>query len=321
MAIFFTAFDALTLTKLYPFVFRCLLTLYVVTYLLHFNVCVMRSNLSYTSMVILAAFIIGGCGSSRNSQQSGITESIHWQKDSLVIDGSDSGWIRPLAYHDEKQGLSYSVSNDDRNLYISASTQNEATIMRILRGGLTLYINGHGTKDEYGAAGISFPTGNSSNKNDNLLNNRPGLEQDKNIALRGVDDYALFGFRTIRAPETFAYDQPNAEGVEVAINMISSKELIYEAKIPLNSFLTRAAIVNLGKNNFAVGFVLESMPTQPGNSGVAVGGGVSLGSYGSGGGVGLSIGTGAIGDLFRKKMKQVKIWREFMFSNEPLPHK
>lgn len=262
-------------------------------------------------MVLFAA-----CSPSKNTQQSGITESVHWQKDSLVIDGSDSGWTKPLAYHDDKQDLSYSVSNDDRNLYITASTQNEATILRILRGGMTLYINGHGTKDEYGAAGISFPTGNNRAKNDNLLNNRPGLEQDKNIALRGVEDYSLFGFRTIRAPETLAYGQQNAEGVELAINMSSFKELIYEAKIPLNSFLTRAAMVNLNRKNFAVGFVLETMPAQPGNGGVSVGGGVGFGSFG-GSSVGLSIGTGAIGDLFRKKLKPVKIWKEFLFSGEP----
>ena len=133
-----------------------------------------------------------------------------------------------------------------------------------------------------------------------------------------MEDYSLFGFRTIRTPETFAYGQQNGEGIEVAIGMNSAKELIYEAKIPLNSFLTRAAMVNLNRKNFAVGFVLESMPEQPGNgSGVSVGGGVSLGSYGSGGGVGLSIGTGAIGGLFRKKSKPVKIWREFLFSGEP----
>jgi hypothetical protein len=280
----------------------------------------MRTNLTCISVSLWVIVISISCSSSKNGQQTGYAEPAYWQKDSLVIDGSDSGWTKPLAYHDEKQELSYSVSNDDRNLYITASTQNDATIIRILKGGMTLYINSHGTKDEYGAAGISFPTGNNVLKNDNLLNNRPGLEQDKNIALRGVEDYSLFGFRTIRAPETFAYGQPNAEGVELAISMRSSKELIYEAKIPLNSFLTRAMMVNLNRKSFAVGFVLESMAAQPGNGGLSVGGGVGFGSFG-GGSVGLSIGTGAIGDLFRKKLKPVKIWREFLFSNEPITTK
>jgi hypothetical protein len=290
-------------------------TFAAVLHFIHLNVCIMRTSLTYIPVSVLTICIITACSSSKSSQQSGMTESAHWQRDSTVIDGSDSGWTKPLAYHDEKQDLFYSVSNDDRNLYITASTKNDATIIRILRGGMTLYINAHGTKDEYGAAGISFPTGNSVPKSDNLLNNRPGLEQDKNIALRGVEDYSLFGFRTIRAPETFAYEQPNSEGVEVAINMSSSKELIYEAKIPLNSFLTRAAMANLSRNSFAVGFVLESMPAQTGNGGVSVGGGVGFGSFG-GGSVGLSIGTGAIGDLFRKKLKPVKIWKEFLFSGE-----
>jgi hypothetical protein len=45
---------------------------------------------------------------------------------------------------------------------------------------------------------------------------------------------------------------------------------------------------------------------------LSVGGGVGFGSFG-GGSVGLSIGTGAIGDLFRKKLKPVKIWKNFCF--------
>ncbi|MDB5210789.1 MAG: hypothetical protein JWQ30_1616 [Sediminibacterium sp.] len=265
--------------------------------------------------------VFASCSSSKNSQQSGIAELIPWQKDSLVIDGNDGDWTGPLPYRDEKEGLLYAVSNDNDNLYIRATTQNDATILKILRGGLTVYINSHGVKEEPGAAGISFPTGNRVNKDGKLLNDRPELQHDKRIGLGAVQDYSIFGFNVIKSPENFDYGKSNPEGIQLAVGLNAANDLVYEAMIPLRSFLTRGAMVNLGRKNFAVGLVLENIPAEAdrqGNSGVSVGGGVGLSSYGGGGSVCFSIGSDALTNLFsRKKPKPYKIWREFLFTNEP----
>ncbi|MES2332158.1 MAG: hypothetical protein V4539_21290 [Bacteroidota bacterium] len=269
----------------------------------------------------LILIVLASCSSTKNSQQSAIAEHILWQKDSLVIDGNDGDWTMPLLYRDEKEGLLFAVSNDNDNLYIRATTHNDATILKILRGGLTVYINSHGVKEESGAAGISFPTGNRVSKDGKLLNDRPELQNDKRIGLGSVQDFSIFGFSVIKSPENFDYGKSNPEGIQLAVGLNAANDLVYEAMIPLRSFLTRGAMVNLGRKNFAIGLVLENIPVeadQRGNNGVSVGGGVSLGSYGGGGGVGLSIGSDALTNLFsRKKPKPYKIWRELLFTNEP----
>ena len=108
-----------------------------------------------------------------------------------------------------------SCNTNDRKS--TGSTNNETTIQRILSGGLTVYLNNHGVKDEPGAAGISFPTGNMSRQANKMMNDRPEYRNNKHVALDAVQDYSLFGFNTIKTQQNFDYGKTNAEGIEVSI--------------------------------------------------------------------------------------------------------
>jgi hypothetical protein len=282
----------------------------------------MKTGFIFCSFSMLSiSIVLTACSSIKNNRQSDILQSTYWQKDSLFVDGSDNDWAKPLSYFDEKQQVGYTISNDKNNLYILATTKDENNIQKILRGGLTVYINHHGVKEEAGAAGISFPTGNRIRKDNKLLNDRPELEQDKHIALNAVDDYALFGFQQVKTPENYNYGTSNPEGIILAVGLNTSGELVYEALVPLSSFLNRNELINLNRKSFAIGFVLESIPGQPRsrNGGLAIGAGIGLGSFGRGAGVGLSIGTGALTNIGgRKRNKPVKIWRELLLAKAPV---
>lgn len=286
----------------------------------------MKRGVTYTLCIALAAAtLLSACGSSKNSQQTDLAQTISFQKDSLVINGDDGDWATALPFYDEKQGLFYAVSNDNENLYIRASSKNETTIQRILRGGLTVLINSHGVKEEAGAAGISFPTGNRVQKDGRILNDRPELQQNKHVALDAVADYSLFGFKQIKTPANFDYGKKNQEGIELGIGLNATNELVYEAMIPLSSFLNRTEMINIGRKNIAVGFIIENIPGQPGSNrggGLSIGGGLGFGSFGSGGGLGISIGSGSLGRIGGgKNGKPSKIWREVFLAREPVSKK
>ncbi len=254
--------------------------------------------------------------------QNDIVQNLSWQKDSLIADGDDVDWKTPLTMLDEKLGIAYAVTNDKEQVYIQLSSQNEATIQRILRGGLTVYINNHGVKEEAGAAGISFPTGNRIRKGDKLLNDRPELRQNKRVALDAVEDYSLFGFQQIKTPENFDYGKQNTEGIELGIGLNTARALIYEAVIPLASFLTKNELQSSARKSISIGFVIENLVGQGNNrgggGGLSIGGGLGFGSFGSGGGVGLSIGSGALGRIGGGKQgKPNKIWRDMLFARAP----
>ncbi len=271
----------------------------------------------YLTLVIL--FFLAACGSSRNAQQYDAAQNLPWQKDSLIVNGDESDWTAPLSLLDEKLGISYAISNDRENLYVQLITKNETTIQRILRGGLTVYINHHGVKEESGSAGITFPTGNRVQKGDKLLNDRPELQQNKHVAIQAVQDYSLFGFRQIKTPGNFDYGKQNPEGIELGIGLNEQGAVVYEAAIPLSSFLTDAEMRNPGRKNIALGFSLDNVPEQAGErrgGGLSIGGGLGFGSFGTGGGVGLSIGTGSLGRIGggNRNGKPSRIWKEVVLA-------
>lgn len=263
--------------------------------------------------------MLASCSSAKKSQQSDLVQQSAFQKDSLQIDGSNNDWHQALLFRDDKLELAYSVSNDATNLYVRALTKKEETIQRILRGGLTLYINRHGVKEEIGAAGISFPTGNPVKKEGRMLNDRPEIRQNIHVALSAVADYSLFGFTEIKTPENYDYGNPNPAGVLLGIGLSSTNELVYEAKIPLSSFMSANEASNLSRRSLGIGWVLETIPGEEkrrnGGGGISIGGGIGMGSFGSGGGIGLSMGSGSLGRIGGgKKDKPVKIWQEVVLA-------
>ncbi len=262
--------------------------------------------------------MIVACGTSNSAQQSNSVAVLHWQHDTLSINGDDGDWIKPLTYQDEQMGLQYSITNDLDNLYIMLNSNNSNTIQRILRAGLTVYINTPGVKQASGSAAISFPTGNRVVKDGKMLNDKQELLQNNRMALTNVEDYSLFGFKQIKIVENYDYGKPNKAGVELAIGINSYKELVYEVSIPLLSILSANEINTLTRNSMAIGMLIESLPELAGNgsgngSGVSVGVGMGMGTYGSGGGIGISFGA-PIGGGRKNMDKPAKLWKEITLS-------
>ena len=142
---------------------------------------------------IISVVTLIACGTPRSAEQSAAAVAGSWQTNPLVIDGSDNDWAGTTLLYDQKTDISYLVTNDRAYLYVLIRTANEHTQQQILRGGLTVLLNTHGVKDEHGAAGISYPTGNLHQKN-NLQSARPELNTNKNITLANAKDYSIFGF-------------------------------------------------------------------------------------------------------------------------------
>ena len=269
---------------------------------------------SAAAVVVLMAFY--GCGSSRSAASNDYAQTTSWQSQPLVVDGSDSDWVKPLPFQDNKQKLSYKVSNDSNNLYIVMSTADEQMQQKIMQGGLTVWINTGAQKTEEGAAGINFPTGASSRRGKAILPIAGPASKNKVMALDQLKDYSLFGFDD-NGVENVDYGKPNNKGIELNIGFNHSNELTYEASVPLKSIFPKSSASTYTRKTIAVGFIIDALPPQPGDrdngGGVSVGGGLGMGSYGSG--VGLSIGTG-LGRIGGKgsRFKQSKIWQVFTLS-------
>jgi len=102
---------------------------------------------------IITLFIIFAvsCSSSKHSTSKRLPGL--WQVQPINIDGSNKDWPSPYPEYDDKAMLGYAVSNDKDNLYITVETGDPATQLKILREGLTVWIdktaNKEASKNEY----------------------------------------------------------------------------------------------------------------------------------------------------------------------------
>jgi len=75
----------------------------------------------------------------------------------VTIDGKFKEWGSSLQAHNNATEISYTITNDDNNLYLIAQAADEMVINKILRGGLTLAIQKTGEKDDKNAVAITYP--------------------------------------------------------------------------------------------------------------------------------------------------------------------
>src|ERR1700733_7704901 len=109
------------------------------------------------SLAVVIIFAAGITFISCKSSKSGSSKRLPgmWQPQPITIDGNNKDWPSPYPEYDDKAQLGYAVSNDKNNLYITVETGDPATQLKIMRNGLTVWIDKTGEKNEQTA--INFP--------------------------------------------------------------------------------------------------------------------------------------------------------------------
>jgi hypothetical protein len=273
------------------------------------------------SIGIMTLAAAAGCGSSKEAAGHP-SWTAAWQGHALSIDGLDDDWVKPLPYTDKTENISYALLNDRDNLYILLSTASPLEQQKILQGGMSVWINNQGEKDNTEAVGVGFPTDTRSNHDRMLMAEaKPDkFKKDRGPSLEDLKEYSLFGFSKSDPIQTYEYGQDNPAGIVVRINYNRKGELIYEAAVPIRSIFPKISPTGFMGRQVAVGIFLDGLPpdiapVQDGNGGsgvgVSVGGGVGVGSYGSGGGigVGLAIPIGRSGGGSRQAFHEAHIWK------------
>lgn len=82
-------------------------------------------------------------------------ESI-WAPANVAIDGKATEWGNFMAYNKATQ-ISYTLCNDNENLYLAVQTDQSAVTNKIMKGGITLLIQKSGAKKGKDAMSINFP--------------------------------------------------------------------------------------------------------------------------------------------------------------------
>ncbi|HWF44913.1 MAG TPA: hypothetical protein VG537_09750 [Candidatus Kapabacteria bacterium] len=226
-----------------------------------------------------------------------------WQPSAVTVDGNASDWQRPLSYYDEDSKLNYTISNDSAKLYLCVEAFDLPTQTKIIRGGLQLWIDTAGSKDEH--IGILYPvaaTMEPAPREYDARGENPTADFDpigrlrKNFLL-SQGEIELSGFKS---PIGGLVPLHNAFGIEVRIGWDTINNVLnYEAAIPFAAFyrpsLARADSLKTFGIKFTVNGVERHSTREPGED--EAGGGMSGGGYPGGTGGGMPGGMGGTGGM------------------------
>jgi len=213
-------------------------------------------------------------------------------KSHIIIDGKANEWPDSLFFLNPDAKIRYAIVNDSNNIYLCLKVFDDNQQMKMLRGGMEVWIDPAGKKNEI--CGIRYPlstTLNPGNKTGSWRSGDPsGIKQLKLIYLLQAKDMELTGFKN--GINGLVSNHTNKTGVQTIIKLDSTNILIYEAKIPLAVFKTDLT----QSNPLSVGFILKGLERpkmqegedshEGGMGGNHEGGGGMGGGYGGRGGHG-----------------------------------
>lgn len=168
--------------------------------------------------------------------------SSSWQDRHVTVDGNISEWQNPLRFYDQETGISYSISNDHKNLYLACSISNDLLQMKILRSGLIFGIDTLGKKSF--PVNIKYPLPDKQVQESGTINNplsatgqdrKPGRASYKLKLLSEAREIELTGFKQ-PAGKIISVSDLNNQGISAVMNIDEKGILNYEAVIPFSTF-------------------------------------------------------------------------------------
>jgi hypothetical protein len=279
------------------------------------------------SLIVAASLFVFSCATPQKNTYKRLKGK--WQATPITIDGNNKDWPSPYPEYDENASLGYAISNDTDNLYITVETGDLATQQKILKEGLTVWIDKTGQKEEKTAINFPLPynvlhpapkseksskgekkerkgdrpsaEGSwktvSSGAGNGSTNRRFAMEDEIKSMLEQSNEYSLQGFKACNLQ--FPLSENDSCGIKVRLSINDNNEMIWEAVIPFKSFYYKKRIDKRDKGK-PMSVCIETTgtkrpPDQNNGAGGTYGGnGVSFGM----GSLGLQIGANMINSRY-----------------------
>ncbi len=172
------------------------------------------------------------------------------------VDGELSEWDTGRFRTDEDTRLSYLISNDDRNLYLTLKTSDREKVSKIIARGITLTVNADGKKKEgpsltFPASRLVRPTGNKTAD--------PAAQLRERLA--SANEIRISGMKTIRDG---GVSTTNEYGIRAAAVLDSALTYTCELAVPLDQLnLSGPVTTPLAINIRINGIVPPKVPAGP----------------------------------------------------------
>lgn len=150
------------------------------------------------------------------------------------------------------------ISNDNDNIYIDIRADDQVVQNRILREGLTIWINMDGR--EVKTLGIRFPIGSQNQpvrKNSDLRGNRPNQDESNNTPLSLANTIELIGF--INEQER-RFPSDNNDNFRGSVRYDANGAFFYRMVMPIAKLPVRNSRGGTGAMPFTLGIEYGSVP-------------------------------------------------------------
>ncbi|MFD2863749.1 hypothetical protein [Mucilaginibacter antarcticus] len=204
----------------------------------------------------------------------------------IKIDGKLGEWNNNFQAYNRSTRLIYTLSNDDKNLYLIAKSNDFTTVAKIISGGICLAINTDGKKKEQDSYSITFPVienpqrlaGGLSNRfeNRNAAADTELMRTVRQRTILAAKTIKVLGFKDITDTVISIY---NEHSIKTAINFDETGAMTFELSVPLKSLNLNAD----KPKEFAYNLKLNGLQLNFGGGGPPGGGGGG-GRPGGGGG-------------------------------------
>lgn len=182
----------------------------------------------------------------------------HFQSNQVVIDGNITDWGIPLRFSNPAYTMQYSVTNDNRNIFVCVYTKDESFQKRILKAGMSICFDPKGEKDK--KISLVFPVRKPDEPTDSR-NGNPIRYSDSKAAeeqlITQSDYYNTIGFLNLENGQVdINYKQNN---IQLAIKLNEDSSLVYEASIPIKYILGTDLQPGSKARNLSVGIVVNQL--------------------------------------------------------------
>ncbi|MDB5031667.1 hypothetical protein [Mucilaginibacter sp.] len=114
----------------------------------------MKKLISLTSLLLLSCLAVFAQETKKLKE---VQAANLWAPSSIKIDGALKEWGDSFQAYNKATKLYYTLSNDDKNIYLAIKSTDAINNNKIIAGGITLTINTDGKKKEKDAFSLTYP--------------------------------------------------------------------------------------------------------------------------------------------------------------------
>lgn len=269
-----------------------------------------------TSTLLLAAF----CTNIQAQKLKDVQEAGLTAPENIKVDGRNTEWNDTFQAQNKRTGIFYTMSNDDKNLYLVVKSTDLTTNAKILAGGITLAINTEGKKKEKESITLTYPLinrpaqggGQGGRRQMGVIMNggsrgsQTPEQRDSTMAvmqkrqLGQVKEIKISGFKKTTDTLISVY---NDLGIKAFSSIGNDKAFFYELAIPFEEL----GISKDTPKEFAYNIKLNGLQLQ----GLDGGGGGGRGGFGGGRGSGGNFGSRNSGIDYQELASPTDFWGKY----------